>query len=296
MAFKKITDIKNITLKRISTGIPDLDWIYDGDENSSEWGLPNGKISLWAGVKGVGKSRATIEIARSLTRQYRKVIYFQGETDLSSFRNWVGEENDFISNNFLISDSFSLDEQRKDIKRSLPNVVIVDSVNRIEEFGSGVKSNINKIYEAYKDAIQYVQSQGVEIHIIFLCQINKDGSTKGSSDLGHLVDTEIDITFWDDPAMIGHMPGCFIIKNTKKHRNGRIGDDKLCYWTHHSKKAVCDSCERIKDKKWCDSHDVYYDDPNKIKKVEEPKKKVVRQSKFEHFLSRARWYLDIENK
>jgi len=261
MVCKRVMDIENVFVPRIPTGIPELDWLYDGDSVKNglglpNWGLPDGKISLWSGVKGIGKSRATIEIARCATSlQWRKVLYFQGETDLSSFRHWVGEDGNPISCLFSVSDSFDLDEQISDIKKTLPNIVIVDSINRIEEFGSGVKSNIKKIHDAYMDAIRYVQSKGDMIHIIFLCQINQDGSVKGSTDLGHLVDTEASFIPWTDPAMIGPMPGHFLLKLGDKHRYGRTGDRFVIYWEHLEKKASCVSSERKKDTKWVKVHE-----------------------------------------
>ena len=250
MTVQRINDIPNVPIKRMSSGIPELDWIYGGEEGSSSWGFPDGKISLWSGVKGVGKSRATIQIAKTFCSLGRKVLFFQGETDLPSFRKWVGENN---SDDFLVSDSFDLKEQVQEIKDNYPDIVIVDSVNRIEEFGSGVKSNIKKIYEGYKEAIKWVQvmgKMGSEIHIIFLCQLNKDGSAKGSSDLGHLVDTEVSITYWTDPALIGTMPGRFCIKLGDKHRYGRTGEQFITYWKHLDDGVRCWSKERFKDAKW----------------------------------------------
>ena len=103
--FKRLNDIKYVEAKRSSTGISDLDWIYSG--KGKNWGLPEGKISLWSGPSGCGKSRSLITLSKRMSEAGHNVIYFQNEVNLGDFRSWAGDEE--LSHNLFASDSWSID-------------------------------------------------------------------------------------------------------------------------------------------------------------------------------------------
>jgi len=69
----------------MSIGINELDWIYGGSGRS--WGLPQGKISLWSGPSGTGKSRSLITVAKNMSYMGYRVMYFQNEVTLPDFRS-----------------------------------------------------------------------------------------------------------------------------------------------------------------------------------------------------------------
>ena len=74
MCAKRLSDIESRPIRRASTGIDELDFIYGCSfkafADNDEWGLPDGKISLWTGDSGVGKSRVAIELAKTMARIY----------------------------------------------------------------------------------------------------------------------------------------------------------------------------------------------------------------------------------
>ena len=90
---KRLSEIEASPLQRCVTGFEELDWIYGYSvfSNRTEWGLPQGKISLWAGQCGVGKSRLCIDVAKNIAKSHvgAKVLYFQTESPLSDFASWT---------------------------------------------------------------------------------------------------------------------------------------------------------------------------------------------------------------
>ena len=45
----RISDVESVAVKRITTGMNDIDWLYGYTKENNTWGLPHGTISLWAG-------------------------------------------------------------------------------------------------------------------------------------------------------------------------------------------------------------------------------------------------------
>jgi len=251
--YLSIAEINQEPVKRIPCNIPELDWLYGCSQAlgfKSVWGLPVGKSSLWAGCAGAGKSRVAIELAKNLANNGYKILYFQLEADLSTFGNWVKKGNISNPNNFLVSDTKSLSEMLKIIQDVRPKVVFVDSINMIEEFGSGTSREIKLIIEGDNSQRGFRDiCNELRVHTIFLGQLNKNGEAKGSSSLPHLVDSVFNI----EPLGID---GYFVIRVGLKHRYGRTGEEYVTYWEHIEEGVRCDSEHRLEDHLWCETHGV----------------------------------------
>jgi len=251
--YLSIAEIKQEPIRRIPTGIAELDWLYgcsQAPDYQPVWGMPGGKLSLWAGAAGVGKSRAAIEVAKNLANNGYRVLYFQSEMDLSTFGNWVNKGDISNPNNFLVSGAKSLSEMLNIIQQTKPKVVFVDSINMINEFGSGTSKEIKSIIEGdnWQRGFRDICNE-LRVHAIFLGQLNKDGEAKGSSSLPHLVDTVFNIK----PLGID---GYFVIRVGSKHRYGRTGEQYVTYWEHLPDGVRCDSEHRLEDHLWCETHGV----------------------------------------
>jgi predicted ATP-dependent serine protease len=246
-----ISKIKPKAVPRFNSGYPELNWIY-GKSNTSKgimWGIPFGKISLWAGAGGVGKSRAAISIAKKIVKLGGRILYFQNEVDLPTFSGWVKKGN-YNFNNFLVSDSVDLETQIQDIKAAKVHIVFVDSINQLEEYRSGTKTDIKNIIEGYDGNIGFRQvSKETNSHIVFISQLNQDGSVKGSTTLSHLVDIEIKVKNID-------IDNHFLIEVGDKHRYGRTGDMFRTLWKHTDSGVESVSDHRYRDKVWSDSKGV----------------------------------------
>lgn len=238
MNFTSISNVKGETVKRVSSGHDELDWLYglSKADNLYQWGIPVRTISTWVGEGGVGKSRLAINLAKYKVSHGKKVLYLQNEVDLATLAGWVG--NTTQMQNFYCSDATALSEQVSIIKELRPDFVFVDSINLINEFGTGTAKSIKTIVDGFRDAIE-----GSETHVVILCQLNKEGSATGSTALGHLPDINLSLTNTDED-------GVFAVSIGKKHRYGRKGTSYTSLWRHTETSVECISKNRLADDRW----------------------------------------------
>ncbi len=238
MSYTSISDIKGESVKRVSTGHDELDWLYglSKDLNIYQWGIPVRTISTWVGEGGVGKSRLAINLAKYKVSHGKKVLYLQNEVDLPTLAGWVGDTLDMQG--FYCSTATALAKQVSMIKELRPDFVFVDSINLIDEFGSGTAKSIKTIVDGFRDAIE-----GLETHVVILCQLNKEGTATGSTALGHLPDINLSLTNTDED-------GVFAVSIGKKHRYGRKGATYTSLWRHTETSVECISKNRLTDDRW----------------------------------------------
>ena len=238
MKYTSISDIKGETVKRVSSGHDELDWLYGLSEadNLYQWGIPVRTISTWVGEGGVGKSRLAINLAKYKVCHGKKVLYLQNEVDLATLAGWVGDTSNMQG--FFCSDETALSEQVSMIKELRPDFVFVDSINLIDEFGSGTAKSIKTIIDGFRDAIE-----GSDTHVVILCQLNKEGSATGSTALSHLPDINLSLTNTAED-------GVFAVSIGKKHRYGRKGTIYTSLWRHIETGVKCISSNRFADDRW----------------------------------------------
>ena len=250
MSYISISQVKAETVKRVSTGHDELDWLYglSKDLNLYQWGIPVKTISTWCGEGGVGKSRLSINLAKYKVQSGKKVLYLQNEVDLATLASWVGDTTDMQG--FFCSDETALSDQVSIIKKLRPDFVFVDSINLINEFGSGTAKSIKTIIDGFRDAIE-----GSETHVIILCQLNKEGSATGSTALSHLPDINLSLTNTKED-------GVFAVSIGKKHRYGRKGSTYTSLWRHIETGVECISKNRLVDDRWFvpDSYEMEFAD------------------------------------
>ena len=249
MGFISVRDVKAKTVRRIPIGIPELDWLYGCSSSPkfpTAWGLPEGKTSLWAAERGVGKSRAAIEVCRVLARKGYPVMYFQSEVDKGEFVQWVNKDGGVMPSCFYMSEDTTLSAQVSAIKESGAQIAIVDSINTVQEFGTGSTNNIKLLLDVNAKEKNYTQiSRECGCHIILLSQLTKSGEARGSTTLSHLVDIEFTLLKSD---------AGFNIEVGKKHRYGRTGSEFTTNWIHNDQKVICSSNNRLYDDLWCITH------------------------------------------
>jgi predicted ATP-dependent serine protease len=235
--FKKLSEIPPETTPRNMTGFMYLDQLYGkNDLPYGNIGMPNGKISLWAGESGVGKSRLCIEVAKWYSTHYSdgKVLYFLTEAPLSDFASWAKDTTQY--DNIYCSGEDRIDEIIKIIYEVKPKLVFIDSVNEIEEFENGNKKEARRLIKGVKGINGKPDKPGLKqvthdvgCHTILLGQINQDGKTiKGGTSLPHLVDIALNVVKTEDM-------GIFEVKVGIKHRHG---DGKVVATFKHTNDGV----------------------------------------------------------
>jgi DNA repair protein RadA/Sms len=269
------SNLKAQDVRRADSGFPEMDWLWGSSiiGGKTVWGLPEGGITLLGGEEGVGKSRLAIEIAKKQIAGGLKVLYMQTEIDLRSFRRWVkGATNLHL---LYCSDAKTLQDQIDTIKAIKPHLVLIDSVNEIEEYNSGATRDIRTVVSSFREI-----TNSMSLHIMFIVQLNKNGTIKGSSTLPHLIDTVMKAK---------KLGGDEFVVELGKHRFGRTGENYWCRWRHTDAGVECVSKYRYEDKAWARAHG--YSGPMKVyRNGEKVNLDKTRAEKIE-IVKRKRWWI-----
>ena len=264
MSYKRLSEIEALPVLRASTSFDELDFIYGYSEYQGQWmwGMPKGKISLWAGTSGIGKSRLAIDVAKKCSLR-GTVLYFQTESSLEDFAGWT-KDSSLYPNLYCSSDN-KIDDITKTIFQVKPKLVIIDSANEIAEFVNGNKQEARRIIHGLD--MEIVEEDGhlpkvvshfglkeaadfVGCHIILLGQLNQDGSIKGGTSLPHLVYIHFELKPYSGCTSI------FAVSVGIKHRYGRRDNRIYGAWQHKEDGVKCVTENRLGDDKWCESHDL----------------------------------------
>ena len=262
----QIGQIKAQDIERFYTTIYELDWLFGSDslnDNSLSWGIPKESITILGGAGGTGKTRILISIVKYLLKERRenplilslkdrfkkfKVLFFELEMDIYRFKkqNKLDDIEGFlVPDPNEVSDYSSLEKQLELIEETKPDLIIVDSINRMKEFKKGLNSVIIsgqaedkakgiEYIKGYRDVINRIGSS-----VIFVSQYTKDDKVKGSTDFTHDADIIIDLKKEDDKV---------IMSIPMKNRFGRTGIK--IDWEHKDKEIVCTSNYRCLDDNW----------------------------------------------
>jgi len=264
--FIHFSQIKPTTSKRLSCGIPEVDWMYGSNDDSTVYGLPRCALALWGGSAGVGKTRACMAVARSLLLNGKMVVFFTLEMPSGHYRKKYCEGIPTNSKLF-VSEARSLEGQTdvlRDILRQYgkPDLIVIDSVNKIAEFRNGYGTDA--IERRYRKIIEFTES-----HVIFITHLNQRGLIKGGSNLPHMVDIVFTIT-----PFAGH---CFEVNVPEKNRFGQSGIKTG--WAHLDHGAVCQSDFRYDDENWVKAnYPSWWEKKRFLGKVRKQRRKEEKQS------------------
>lgn len=165
--------------KRIDTGFKELNRVLGG-------GIVNGSVILIGGSPGVGKSTLLLQICQFVSN-LKSVFYFSGEESEKQIKlraNRLGVINENI---FIISEN-NIEDIASVIQTSKPGLVIIDSIQTMRTPQiSSVAGSITQVRESTNLLMNIAKS--LNIAIIIVGHINKDGGIAGPKVLEHVVDT-----------------------------------------------------------------------------------------------------------
>lgn len=179
----KPVEISSISMEesdRISTNIEELDRVLGG-------GIIQGSLTLVGGDPGIGKSTLLLQVCRNLSGAGHKVLYISGEESLKQIKLRANRIGEFQDNMLLLCET-NLSFIEESIKRTAPEVVIIDSIQTMyqEEVGSAPGS-VSQVREATNVFMQLAKGLGISIFIVG--HVTKEGTVAGPRVLEHMVDT-----------------------------------------------------------------------------------------------------------
>jgi len=177
---EKLADIKTTADVRYKTHMSELDRVLNG-------GIVEGSLVLLSGSPGVGKSTLLLQICQSIGNQGLKVLYVSGEESAQQIKIRA-DRLKITTDNLLILPETNISVVESYIENISPNLIIIDSIQTMyrQEIASHPGS-VSQIRESANSLIQI--GKGLNIPVIIVGHVTKDGSIAGPRILEHMVDT-----------------------------------------------------------------------------------------------------------
>ncbi|MGN1131046.1 MAG: DNA repair protein RadA [Ruminococcus sp.] len=175
---KNLTEISMEDEVRFDTGFCELNRVLGG-------GIVKGSLILLGGDPGIGKSTILMQICQKLTNI--KILYVSGEESLRQLKlraNRLGVNND----NLLLMTETDVEIITEQISSIKPDLVMIDSIQTmtLSELSSSAGS-ITQVRECTNVIMRSAKS--LDIPVIVVGHVNKEGSIAGPKVLEHIVDT-----------------------------------------------------------------------------------------------------------
>jgi DNA repair protein RadA/Sms len=192
---KTLSEINYDEGQRVATGFSEMDEVLGG-------GIVNGSVILLAGDPGVGKSTLLLQMALKLSENssaavsrkdsvhsMRSVLYISGEESEQQIKLRAQRISKSDKNNSLLLLSLTnTDEAVNAIQETKPSLVIIDSIQTMEsENLTGLSGSVGQVRYA---ALQFIRvAKTLNIPVILVGHVTKDGMVAGPMVLSHMVDT-----------------------------------------------------------------------------------------------------------
>lgn len=174
-----LSDVEDLDVKRLDLGMHELNRVLGG-------GLVPGSLVLLAGDPGIGKSTLLLQAAIYATKELRKVLYISGEESAQQIKlrsSRMGE----VDSGVLVWAETRIEAIEKEIRNSQPSLVIVDSIQTT--FTSQISSSPGSVSQIKESAACLLNlAKNLQIPIIIVGHITKDGNIAGPRILEHMVD------------------------------------------------------------------------------------------------------------
>ncbi len=169
---------------RFCTGEGELDRVMGG-------GIVKGSLVLLSGEPGVGKSTLVADMAKRFAEQKLNLLYISGEESAGQLKaRFVRLNTQLDQISFL--ESSAIESLIKTIEKQKPDLVIVDSVQTLfSEQMEGVAGSPTLV--RYATSLLLELAKRINISILLIGQVTKDGAIAGPKTLEHLVDVVLSL-------------------------------------------------------------------------------------------------------
>ena len=164
---------------RFTTGDDEFDRVLGG-------GMVPGGVILLGGEPGIGKSTLSLQIALQLKR---KVLYVSGEESQQQIKSRAQRMGLHEKTCYVLSET-EIQLIFLQIQNLSPDVIIVDSIQTL--YDSKIDSAAGSITQIRAVAAELIHfAKTINIPVILIGHITKDGTIAGPKVLEHMVDTVI---------------------------------------------------------------------------------------------------------
>lgn len=163
---------------RYDTGIGELNRVLGG-------GLVKGSLVLLGGEPGIGKSTILLQICQFLGQEY-SVLYVSGEESARQIK-LRAKRLEVDTENLYILTSTDAEAIAETISSCTPDIVIIDSIQTVSI--SRISSSPGSITQVRECTNLFMHTaKKLEIPLIIVGHVNKDGAIAGPKVMEHIVD------------------------------------------------------------------------------------------------------------
>ena len=174
----KLNDINPDNEIRYKTGMKEFDRVLGG-------GIVKGSLTLISGDPGIGKSTILMQICQKISDSL-DVLYVSGEESYNQIKLRAGRLN-VKSHNISILCETDVQVINETIMSRRPNLVIIDSIQTMNH--SEINSSPGSVSQVRESTSLFMRTaKSLDISIIIIGHVNKDGNIAGPKVLEHIVD------------------------------------------------------------------------------------------------------------
>jgi len=178
---KKLNEIKFEKKDRFDTGFLELDGVLGG-------GIVTGSVILVAGDPGIGKSTLLLQLALSISKTRGEVLYISGEESEQQIKLRANRLTNVKNDKLFLLSLNNSDAIVDVIDQVRPKLVIIDSIQTMEsENLTGLSGSVGQVRYAAMEFIKTAKS--LNIPVIIVGHVTKEGMVAGPMVLSHMVDT-----------------------------------------------------------------------------------------------------------
>lgn len=220
-----LNNISENDLVRIDTGIHELNRVLGG-------GMVPGALMLLAGDPGIGKSTLTMQLAGVIALE-GTILYVSGEESSQQLK-MRAQRLGVKTPQLLILTENNLSVIEKQIQKLQPKLLILDSIQTVylPEVTSAPGS-VSQLRECTGRILQW--AKGLDISIIVVGHVTKDGAVAGPRVLEHMVDT---VLFFE-----GERHNHFRILRALKNRFGSTNEIGVFEMQEHGLQEISNPSE-----------------------------------------------------
>lgn len=201
-----LKDVSVEDTQRWSTGFGELDRVLGG-------GVVEGSVVLAGGEPGIGKSTLFLQVADSLVRSGKKVLYISGEESLRQIR--LRAKRLSSSGDIMLLAETEINNCISSIQQYGPDFVVVDSIQTMYSSAlNPAPGSVSQIKQCAAVLTKEAKTSGAAVLIIG--HVTKEGAIAGPRILEHMVDT---VLYFE-----GEKQGTFRILRAVKNRFGSTNE------------------------------------------------------------------------
>lgn len=178
---ERVTDVKMEKEEGFETGMEELNRVFGGQ-------IVKGSVTLLSGLPGNGKSTLLTTIAANVGNGVGPVLYSSGEESKKQGKKRFEERMKLTADDVWLLHTTNIEIVEKNVEEIVPSLLIVDSIQMIGD--PTITSAMGGVSQVEACTARLVHlAKTLEVAVIIIGQVLKDGEIAGSNKLQHMVDT-----------------------------------------------------------------------------------------------------------